>query len=199
MFFKKRQGAVDFLLVGLGNPGPRYSGTRHNVGFRAVDEIGSRYAIKVDKSRFKALIGMGRIEGVGIMLMKPQTFMNLSGLAVKAALAYYKLPPEQIIVISDDVALPLGKIRIRTKGSDGGHNGLKSIIEECGTDTITRVKIGVGSPAFHDMADWVLSLFEGEEKKHINRILPVAADAAIALLSGNPEKAIGEFNGQIIK
>ncbi len=198
MFFKNRQGPVDYLIVGLGNPGPKYSGTRHNVGFRVIDELSSRHFIKADRSRFKALTGIGRIDGVRVMLMKPQTYMNLSGQSVSAAIKFYKLPPERVIVVSDDVALPLGRIRIRKSGSDGGHNGLRSIFEECGTNAVPRVKIGVGAPVFHDMADWVLSLFEGDDKKHINRILPVAADAATALLAGNVEKTGGEYNGKVI-
>lgn len=186
---------TDFLIAGLGNPGLRYSATRHNVGFRVVDELAARHGIRVDRIRFKAHLGAGTIAGKRVILLKPQTYMNLSGEAVRPAMNYYKIPPERVLLISDDVTLPLGRLRIRKQGSDGGHNGLKSVLAHCGTDAVPRLKVGVGSPEFHEMADWVLSLFEGEDRNHIARVLPVAADALTAILTKGPDEAIGLYNG----
>lgn len=199
MFFHSKAGPVDYLVVGLGNPGAKYAGTRHNVGFRVIDELSRRHSIQADKSRFHALTGAGVIAGVRVLVMKPQTFMNLSGQAVKAAASFYKIPPERILVVFDDVTLPVGKLRIRKKGSDGGHNGIKSVIAECGTDAIPRLKVGVGSPEYHDMIDWVLSLFQGEERERISRVFPVAADAVERMLSGELDAAAGEFNGRTVE
>ena len=199
MFLKNKTGPIDYLVAGLGNPGGRYAGTRHNVGFRAIDELAHRYAAKVDKSRFHALTGECAIGGARVLLIKPQTFMNLSGQAVKAAAAFYKIPPERIIVVFDDVSLPVGKLRIRKNGSAGGHNGIKSIIAECGTEEFPRLKIGVGDPGGRDLADWVLSIFEGEERDRIAHVLPVAADAVERMLKGDMDAAAGDFNGRTVE
>jgi len=199
MFFGRKPGPVDYIVAGLGNPGPRYAGTRHNVGFRVIDELSGRYGIRVDRSRFRALTGTGVINGARVLLVKPQTFMNLSGQSVKAASSFYKIPPDRIIVVFDDVSLPVGKLRVRKKGSDGGHNGIKSIIAECGTDEFPRLKVGVGSPGFRDMVDWVLSPFEGAERERMSRVFPAAADAVERMLSGNYDAAANEFNGITIE
>lgn len=199
MFLKAKPGPIDLIIAGLGNPGGRYASTRHNVGFRVIDELSRRYSIQVDKSRFHALTGTGIVKGVRVLLMKPQTFMNLSGQAIKAAASYYKIPPERILVVFDDVTLSVGKLRIRKSGSAGGHNGIKSIIAECGTDGFPRLKVGVGSPEFHDMADWVLSVFEGEERERIGRVFSVAADAVEKMLTGDLDAVTGEFNGRTVE
>jgi len=199
MFFRKKPGPVDYIVAGLGNPGARYAATRHNAGFRVIDVLSARHGVKIDKSRFHALTGTAVINGARVLLMKPQTFMNLSGKAVRAASSFYKIPPGRIIVVFDDVSLPVGKLRVRKKGSDGGHNGIKSIISECGTDEFPRLKVGVGSPVYHDMVDWVTSPFEGADRERIGRVFPVAADAVEQMLSGDYDAAAGEFNGRTIE
>ena len=139
-------GGVTWLVVFLGNPGPRFSGTRHNAGFMAGDECAKKFGAEIDRLRFKALTGVCAVGGEKVMLMKPQTFMNLSGEAVIQAVNFYKLPPEHVIVVSDEIALPVGKLRVRPSGSAGGHNGLKSIIQNLGTDQFPRIRLGVGAP-----------------------------------------------------
>jgi PTH1 family peptidyl-tRNA hydrolase len=199
MLFGKKPGPIDYIVAGLGNPGGKYSGTRHNVGFRVIDELSRRHSVPADKSRFHALTGTGTICGARVLLMKPQTFMNLSGHALKAAASFYRIPPDRMIVVFDDVSLPIGKLRIRKNGSAGGHNGIKSVIAECGTDLFPRLKVGVGSPEFHDMIDWVLSVFEGEDREKIGRVFTVAADAVEAMLKGDFDAAAGMFNGRTVE
>lgn len=204
MLFRRKPGPVDYIVAGLGNPGLRYSGTRHNIGFRVIDELSRRHGIPVDKKRFQALTGMGTVDtgkearGVNVLLIKPQTFMNLSGRAIRAASSFYKIPPERIIVVFDDVSLPVGKLRIRKKGSDGGHNGIKSIIEACGSENFPRLKVGVGDPGERDIVDWVLSVFEGADRERISRVILVAADAVEHMLSGDFDAAAGKFNGLFV-
>ena len=163
----KSSGGVSWLLVCLGNPGKQYENTRHNIGFLTADEIERRSGVKINKLRYRALTGEVKLGGERVLVMKPQTYMNLSGEAVKLAGAFYKIPPERVIVISDDVSLPLGKLRIRANGSAGGHNGLKNIIQHLGTDAFPRIKVGVGAPAHpeHEMVDWVIGNFTPAEKK----------------------------------
>ena len=197
MFFGRNRGTgAEWLVVGLGNPGEKYENTRHNVGFLTVDELAGRLDIPVQKLKYRALTNTARLGGAPVLLMKPVTFMNLSGEAVGQAAAFYKIPPERVLVISDDVSLPLGKLRIRKSGSAGGHNGLKNIIQHLGTDAFPRVKIGVGQKPHpdYDMADWVLSKFTGEDKKAIDAAILRAADAVECLLKEGPDRAMNRFN-----
>jgi PTH1 family peptidyl-tRNA hydrolase len=199
MFFLRRPEPLDYIVAGLGNPGLRYSSTRHNAGFNVIDELSRRHGIGVDRKKFRSLTGMGVINGARVLLMKPQTYMNLSGQAVRAAMSFYKMPPGQVIVVFDDASLPVGKIRVRKKGSDGGHNGIKSIISECGSDDFPRLKIGIGSPEREDMVEWVTSPFRGADRERINRVFPVAADAVEKMLSGDLDAAAAEFNGRTVE
>ena len=195
MFSFKKAGPVEWLVVGLGNPGPKYEWTRHNVGFLVVDELAERAGIPVQKLKYKALTNTTVIGGQSVLLMKPTTYMNLSGESVGQAARFYKLPPERVLVISDDVALPQGKLRIRRKGSDGGHNGMKNIIYLSGSDLFPRMKIGVGSkPEGWDLADWVLSRFTNDEMKTLKTVSENVTDAVELLLSGAPDKAMNRYN-----
>ena len=197
MFFQKNSGGASWLIVGLGNPGEKYENTRHNVGFQVVDELAERQNAPVQKLKFKALTNLLTISGEKVLVMKPVTYMNLSGEAVRPAADFYKIPPERILVISDDTALDPGKLRIRIKGSAGGHNGLKSIIQHLGTDQFPRIKIGVGEKPHpdYDMADWVLSKFTGEDLKTIQAAVKKAADAVACYVEHGPDKAMNRFNG----
>ena len=196
MLFGKGGGGVQWLIVGLGNPGVTYENTRHNVGFLTIDELAGRLRIPVQRLKYKALTNTAQVGGQQALLMKPVTYMNLSGEAAGPAAAFYKIPPERVLVIADDVSLPLGKLRIRTGGSAGGHNGLKNIIAHLGTDQFPRVKIGVGGKPHpeYDMADWVLSQFAGEDKKTMEEAVRRAADAAECLLKEGPDRAMNRFN-----
>ena len=187
MFSFKKAGPVEWLVVGLGNPGPKYEWTRHNVGFLVVDELAERASIPVQKLKYKALTNTTVIGGQSVLLMKPTTYMNLSGESVGQAARFYKIPPERVLVISDDVALPQGKLRIRRSGSAGGHNGLKNIIAHLGTDQFPRLKVGVGGKPYpdSDMADWVLGKFTGQDKAAMEQAMtpdavgPLAADSIL--------------------
>lgn len=190
-------GGVQWIAVFLGNPGPRYSGTRHNAGFLAADELEKKLGVRIDRLRFRALTGRAVVGGQSVLLMKPQTYMNLSGEAVGQAARFFKLPPERVLVVSDEIALPPGALRVRTKGSAGGHNGLKNIIAHLGTDQFPRVRVGVGQkphPAC-DMADWVLGKFQGEDKKAVEAAVKRAADAVECLIERGPEEAMNRYNG----
>ena len=197
MFSFKRPGPVQWLVVGLGNPGPKYEWTRHNMGFQVIDQLADRADIPVQKLKFQALTNTALIGGQSVLLMKPTTYMNLSGQAVGQAARFYKIPPERVLVISDDVALPQGKLRIRRSGSAGGHNGLKDIIAHLGSDQFPRVKVGVGGKPHpdSDMADWVLSTFTGEDRKAMEEAIDRAADAVTCLLEQGVDKAMAKFNG----
>lgn len=197
MFFHRSSGGASWMLVCLGNPGDQYENTRHNVGFMVADQLGERYRLPIQKLKFKALTNVFTISGEKVLVMKPVTYMNLSGEAVGEAARFYKLPPERVLVISDDVSLPLGKLRIRKGGSAGGHNGLKSIIQHLGTDQFPRIKVGVGQKPHpdYDMADWVLSKFAGEDLKTITEAIRKAADAVECLIQEGPDKAMNRFNG----
>ena len=195
MLFKK-PGGVSWLIVFLGNPGPRYEMTRHNAGFMAADAMAREKNLSINKSRFKALTATCNIGGESVLLMKPQTFMNLSGDAVSQAVKFYKIPPEHVIVVSDEISLPIGKLRIRTKGSAGGHNGLKDIIAKLGTDAFPRIRIGVGAPPHpdYDMADWVLSSFKNQDAEDMLAAAARAAEAAQCYISQGADRAMNRFN-----
>ena len=195
MLFQKK-APVAWLVVGLGNPGNQYENTRHNVGFLVADELASRGRFAVQRLKFKARTATATIGGQGAMVMKPTTYMNLSGEAVGEAARFYKIAPDHVLVISDDVDLPLGKLRIRTNGSAGGHNGLKSIIQHLGSDQFPRLKVGVGGKPHpdYDMADWVLGKLQGEDKKVMDEAVKRAADAIECFLKDGPQKAMNRFN-----
>ena len=186
-----------YLIVGLGNPESRYDRTRHNVGFRALDRLAKRLDVKVNRFKWKAIYGQGRMGEHKVILMKPQTYMNLSGESVREAAGFWKVPAERIIVLFDDISLPVGKIRVRPKGSAGGHNGIKSIISCLGTDAFPRVKVGVGGKPHPemDLADWVLSAFSSSEEKELEPALERAAEAAELLVTRGAEPAMNRFNG----
>ncbi len=192
----KRQGGISWLVVFLGNPGTKYEMTRHNAGFMAGDAMAKAQGAAINRSRFKALTGTCDIGGETVMLMKPQTFMNLSGEAVAQAVSFYKLAPDHVIVVSDEVALPIGKLRIRTKGSAGGHNGLKNIIALLGTDQFPRIRIGVGAAPHpdYDMADWVLSSFKGKDAEDILAAAARAAEAVECYITKGADRAMNLYN-----
>ena len=195
MLFQKK-APVTWLVVGLGNPGDQYENTRHNAGFRVVDELADRGDFPVQRLKFHALTNTAVIGGQGVLVMKPVTYMNLSGEAVGEAARFYKLPPDHVLVISDDVDLPLGKLRLRKGGSAGGHNGLKSIIQHLGTDQFPLLKVGVGGKPHpdYDMADWVLGKLQGEDKKAMDEAARRAAQAVECLLSQGMDKAMNQYN-----
>ena len=188
------------VIAGLGNPGRKYDRTRHNAGFCVIDRLADRYGISVDEKMFKALVGRGVIEGQKVLLVKPQTFMNLSGESIQPILGYYKVDPQDFIVIYDDISLEPGNIRVRGKGSAGGHNGIKSIIARLGTQDFPRVRIGTGEkPAMMDLADYVLGHFTPEEQKEMDEAYAAGAEAAVTLLTEGIEKAMNRFNGKARK
>jgi len=194
--FKK--ATETWLIVGLGNPGKDYERTRHNCGFRAVDLLAEHLGCRIDKGKFQGLYGQTTYEGKKLMLLKPQTYMNLSGRSVLQLSAYFSIPPQRIIVLFDDISLPPGRLRIRADGSAGGHNGIKSIIAELGSQEFPRVKIGVGGKAHpeQDLADHVLSTFSAQEEKALTVALKNAADAALAIIDHGVPEAANRFNGR---
>ena len=186
-----------YLIAGLGNPTREYEKTRHNVGFSVIDVLADKYNIDVSDRKHKALCGKGVIEGEKVLLLKPQTFMNLSGESIREAVDYYKIDPEDIIVIYDDISLDVGQIRIRKKGSAGGHNGLKNIIKMLGHDTFTRVRMGVGEkPKNYDLADYVLGHFPVEERKVMDDATKTAAEAIRMILTESADAAMNHFNSK---
>ncbi len=191
-------GPIEWLIVGLGNPGAKYDGTRHNAGFRALDHYCKVSGQNIDRMKFKALVGEGQFGGARTLFMKPQTFMNLSGEAVRDAAAFYKLDPSHIIVLSDDISLDVGRIRVRGKGSAGGQNGLKNIIYHLNTDQFPRVKIGVGAKPHpdYDLADWVLSRFTNDEQEAIDSAAVRAMQAAEEIVRSGAAAAAQKFNGK---
>ena len=197
MFFKRSGGSgIQWLVVGLGNPGAKYESTRHNMGFLVVDKLAQNEKLKFNKLRFKAWTATWEVGGEKVLLMKPQTYMNLSGEAVGQAARFYKISADHVLVISDDIALPAGKLRIRAGGSAGGHNGLKNIIQHLGTDRFPRIKVGVGSPqqAEHDIADWVTGKPMGEDQKVIIEALDKAVAAIPVLIGQGVDRAMNRFN-----
>ena len=194
--FGKNKGE-NWLIVGLGNPGKQYERTRHNCGFRAVDMIADKLGCKIDKGKFQGLYGQVTYAGGKLFLLKPQTFMNLSGRSVLQLSAYYNIPPQRIIVLFDDISLPPGRLRIRGNGSAGGHNGIKSIIQELGSQEFPRVKIGVGAKPHpeQDLADWVLSNFSAAEEKDLAVALENSADASLYIIDKGIYEAANRFNG----
>ena len=191
------KGSDAWLIVGLGNPGREYERTRHNCGFRAIDVLCSKLDCKTDKGKFQGLYGQTVYKGTKLYLLKPQTYMNLSGRSVLQLSAYFSIPPQRIIVLFDDISLPPGRLRIRADGSAGGHNGIKSIIGELGSQDFPRVKIGVGSKPHpeQDLADWVLSSFSASEEKDLETALQRAAEAALSIIDCGISETANRFNG----
>lgn len=185
-----------YLIVGLGNPGKKYELTRHNIGFEAVDLLARHLGIDVNKTKFKALVGEGRIGGEKVVLAKPQTFMNLSGEAVQAMMAFYGLSPDQLIVIYDDIDTAPGKIRIRKKGSAGTHNGMRSIIGQLKCEDFPRVRIGIGKQQHGDLADYVLGRFSKEEIPVMGEALDKAKDSVLMMIEKNVDDAMNAFNAK---
>lgn len=199
MIFKKKEfssNSIEYIVVGLGNPGKQYEGTRHNAGFISLDYIADELGVKVNKIKFKSTVGEASISGKRCLLMKPSTYMNLSGQAVTEAMRFYKIAPQQVIVISDDISLDVGKIRIRRKGSDGGQKGLQNIIYLSGSDEFPRVKVGIGKKPHpdYDLKDWVLSRFTDKDKKLIAERLPDIRGAVELIVSGDIDKAMNLYN-----
>ena len=191
-----KQSSDSWLIVGLGNPGREYEKTRHNTGFRAMDILSEKLGARVDRLKFQGLYTQVNYNGKKLFLLKPQTYMNLSGESVSPAAAFYKVPPEHIIVVSDEVSLPIGKLRIRKSGSAGGHNGLKNIIAMLGTDAFPRIRMGVGAPphADYDMADWVLSSFKNQDADDMRSLAVRVCDAVECYIAEGPDRAMNKFN-----
>lgn len=196
MLFGKKSGAYDYIIAGLGNPGAKYEMTRHNAGFLAIDMLAMKQNKEIKGLKFHALTCDAEIEGKKCLLMKPQTFMNNSGEAIGEAAKFYKIPPQNIIVLSDDISLDVGKIRIRRKGSAGGHNGLKSIIAHLGSEDFPRVKIGVGKKpnAYMDLADWVLGRFPKELEPQLKEALENADGAISLIVQDKFDRAMNLYN-----
>ena len=199
MFFKSKQFSnsnIEYLIVGLGNPGRRYENTRHNAGFIALDYLADDLGVRVNRIKFKSTVGEATVAGHRCLLMKPSTFMNLSGQAVTEAMRFYKLPPQKVIILCDDINLDVGKLRIRRKGSDGGQNGIKNIIYLSGSDEFPRVKIGIGKKPHpeYDLKDWVLSRFTDKDKTILKDTLPKIANAVGLMVNDDIDKAMNMYN-----
>ena len=196
MLFGNKSAAVDWLVVGLGNPGQKYANTRHNMGFLTVDLLAEKAGVKLNKVKFKSAYNILNFAGCKCLVMKPQTYMNLSGEAVREAVQFYKIPADHVLVIYDDVSLPVGKLRVRPTGSAGGHNGIKNIIAHLGTQDFPRVKIGTGAPAGGgaDMIDWVIGEPSKAEKKVLLESFERAIDAAACIIEHGCQKAMNDFN-----
>ena len=189
-------GPIEGIIVGLGNPGSQYEGTRHNTGFMVLDRLAEKTGARIDRIKFKGLCGITPLAGKKVLLLKPSTYMNLSGQSVVEAMRFYRLPPERVIVVFDDISLEPGRLRIRRKGSDGGHNGMKNIIYLSGSDAFPRVKMGIGAkpnPQW-DLADWVLSSFSEQEKKALSEAMDHAAEALALMVCGKTEEAMNRYN-----
>lgn len=189
-------GAPEYLIAGLGNPGPKYEYTRHNAGFLCIDLLAQQLGAKIDRIKFKSIVADVVIESRRCLLMKPQTFMNNSGEAVRDAANFYKIPPEHVIILFDDISLPPGKLRIRRKGSDGGHNGIKSIIYLLNSDQFPRVKLGVGAKPHpdYDLADWVLSPFQKDELPRMKEAMEKACEAVRLIVQDDMDHAMNLYN-----
>lgn len=201
MLFRKNKtavnpGPVEFLIAGLGNPGKTYEGTRHNAGFAALEALAEKLDVRVDRVRFQSFCGEGRIGDRKVLLMMPQTFMNLSGEAVRDAMQFYKLPPERCLILFDDISLPVGVIRVRRKGSDGGQKGMRSIITLTGSDQFPRIKIGVGQKPHpdYDLAAWVLSRFTKDEAPRLLDAARHAAEAACLIAQDRIDEAMNRYS-----
>lgn len=197
--FKKKSpaltGGITHIVVGLGNPDRKYENTRHNAGFICVDKLAEKHGVTIDRLKYKSYCAAVEIGDSRVLLMKPQTYMNNSGQAVVEAMNFYKIPPENVVIIFDDISLDVGLMRVKRKGSDGGQKGMRSIIYLSGKDTFPRVKIGIGhKPEKWDLADWVLSAFGSDERKVIDDIADKAADAVELILSGSIDKAMNLYN-----
>ncbi len=201
MLFRKNKttvnpGPVEFLIAGLGNPGKTYEGTRHNAGFAALEALAEKLDVRVDRVRFQSFCGEGRVGDRKVLLMMPQTFMNLSGEAVRDAMQFYKLPPERCLILFDDISLPVGVIRVRRKGSDGGQKGMRSIITLTGSDQFPRIKIGVGQKPHpdYDLAAWVLSRFTKDEASRLLDAARHAAEAACLIVQDRIDEAMNRYS-----
>ena len=183
-----------YIIAGLGNPGKKYENTRHNMGFIAIDLLADAYDIKVDKLKFKSLVGEGRIADQRVLLMKPQTYMNLSGEAIRDAVNFYKIDPQELIVIYDDIDIPAGTFRIRKKGSAGTHNGMRSVVYQLQTDQFPRIRVGIGTEKPVDLIHFVTGGVSGEERKLLEGALEKSAKAAAAIVEKGIEKAMNEYN-----
>ena len=196
MLFGNKSAAVDWLVVGLGNPGQKYANTRHNMGFLTVDLLAEKAGVKLNKVKFKSAYNIIPFAGCKCLVMKPQTYMNLSGEAVREAVQFYKLPADHVLVIYDDVSLPVGKLRVRPTGSAGGHNGIKNIIAHLGTQEFPRIKIGTGAPAGGgaEMIDWVIGVPSQAERKILVDSFERAVKAAADILENGCQKAMNDYN-----
>ena len=196
MFFRKRDTGVSWIIVFLGNPGPRYENTRHNAGFQTADIVEKSIGAKIDRLKYNSLTTVAALGNQRVFLMKPQTYMNLSGSPVKSAMRFYKVPLTNVIVVSDDASLPVGKLRIRKAGSSGGHNGLRDIILKCGGEGFPRIKIGIGAPPSDDyaMSDWVLSAITAPDQSLITDAARRASEALLMLTNNGIDQAIRKFN-----
>ena len=182
------------LIVGLGNPGKQYEQTRHNIGFDVIDYMANKYNIDVNREKFKGICGEGFIENKKVILLKPLTYMNLSGESIRELANFYKLEDDEIIVVYDDISLDIGRLRIREKGSAGGHNGIKSIIQNLGGDKFPRVKVGVGQPK-DNLVKHVLGKFSKEDREHIEKVIPVVSDAIVEIVKNDAKESMNKFNG----
>ena len=182
------------LIVGLGNPGKQYEQTRHNIGFDVIDYMANKYNIDVNREKFKGICGEGFIENKKVILLKPLTYMNLSGESIRELANFYTLEDDEIIVVYDDISLDIGRLRIREKGSAGGHNGIKSIIQNLGGDKFPRVKVGVGQPK-DNLVNHVLGKFSKEDREHIEKVIPVVSDAIVEIVKNDAKESMNKFNG----
>ena len=191
-------GPVEFIVAGLGNPGAKYEYTRHNAGFMAVEAVARKFGCRIDRIKYKSLCGECMISGKRTLLMKPSTFMNNSGEALREAMNFYKIPPERTLILFDDISIPFATMRIRKKGSDGGHNGMKTIIDLSGSDGFPRIKLGVGAKPHpdYDLADWVLSKFSDQELDALDKLNSRVCEAVELIVAGDPDKAMNMYNGK---
>ena len=195
LFGNKGGSSVEWLIAGLGNPGSKYENTRHNMGFRTVELLAEQRGVKLNKVKFKSAYNLMEFAGARCLVMKPQTYMNLSGEAVREAAQFYKIPPDRVLVIYDDVSLPVGKLRVRPTGSAGGHNGIKNIIAHLGTQDFPRIKIGTGAPEDKDgMIDWVIGVPSQKEREVLLESFKRAIEAAACVIEHGCQRAMNDFN-----